>query len=395
MSRLNLQYTVLSKRRLIQLVTKNHVRGWDDPRMPTISGMRRRGYTKEIINGFCNDIGATRAANVVEQTKLDQTARLYLAASTCRAMAALQPILVKVTNFEALVADGAATVFAVQNHPTDESMGSHTITLTPTIYIDASDFRLDDSAQYYGLALNKAVGLKYHGGNLICDLAVQDKQGKVTELHCRLDVTEGRTKPKSYISWVPEDALPAEVRIYDKLFSVPEPTDLWVDELNPTSEVVYANALVDPYCRELVDGRNVDKWKSNTALQFERVGYFVVDYDTTYNPETNEGRLVFNQTVSLKEEISKKKLSAAEEAKIEARRVQAIKDMEAKEARMKISPEDFFRCAEEFKGRFTKFDESTGMPTHDADGLELTKSMLKKLEKEKQKHIKQLSKWSQ
>lgn len=183
--------------------------------------------------------------------------------------------------------------------------------------------------------------------------------------------------------------------MYENLFTAAEPSDLWEDELNPTSEVVYENALIDPFVRQIVDGRKVDKWRSNVALQFERLGYFVVDIDTTYNPDTNEGKLVFNRTVSLKEEVAKKKLNAEEEAKLDARRVQAQKDMEAKEVRMKIGAEDFFKQAEEFKGRFSKFDEATGMPTHDNEGVELTKSMLKKLEKEKQKHMKQLSKWNQ
>jgi glutaminyl-tRNA synthetase len=396
MSRLNLQYTVLSKRRLLKLVGANYVRGWDDPRMPTISGMRRRGYTKEIINSFCNDIGATRASNVVEMTKLFQTARVHLAATCPRAMAALDPIKVTITNFDIVAAEESARVFVVLNSPTDESMGSHTIKLTSTIYIDSSDFRLEDSPQYYGLAPNKAVGLKYHGGNLCCNEVKQDAEsGKVVELVCHLDVADDRVKPKSYISWAPNDSLKAEVRLYDNLFTVPEPSDLWEDELNPESEVVYENALVDPFVRQLVDGRKVDKWTSNTALQFERLGYFVVDYDTTFNPDTNEGKLVFNRTVSLKEEVAKKKLSADDEAKLDARRLQAQKDLEAKEIRMKIGPQDFFRLAEEFKGRFSKFDETTGMPTHDNEGTELTKSMLKKLEKEKQKHVKQLSKWNQ
>ncbi|GKY99874.1 hypothetical protein MPSEU_000941100 [Mayamaea pseudoterrestris] len=396
MSRLNLQYTVLSKRRLLKLVDAKHVRGWDDPRMPTISGMRRRGYTKEIINSFCNDVGATRASNVVEMTKLSQTARLHLAISCPRAMAALDPIKVVITNHSEVAGgtDTSLRVFTVANSPTDDTMGSHTIELTETIYIDASDFRLKDSPQYYGLAPNKAVGIKYHGGNLCCNDVKLDDSGKVVELVCHLDVAADRVKPKSYISWVPNNSIKAEVRLYDNLFSVPEPSDLWEDELNPASEVVYENALVDPFVRQLMAGCKVDKWRSNTALQFERLGYFVVDYDTTYNSEVNDGKLVFNCTVSLKEEVAKKKLNADEEAKLEARRNQAHKDLEAKEIRMKIAPADFFRLAEEFKGRFGKYDES-GMPTHDIDGTELTKSMLKKLEKEKQKHIKQLSKWNQ
>ena len=179
MSRLNLSYTVLSKRKLIKLVDAHYVRGWDDPRMPTISGLRRRGYTRHIINNFCQDVGATRAANVVEMDKLNQTARLGLAPTSYRVMATLQPIKVILTNYvearmEALSlltnternSDDTSShnpfTFAVQNIATDESAGSHWVTLTETIYIDASDFRLTDSSKYYGLAPNKSVGLKYY-----------------------------------------------------------------------------------------------------------------------------------------------------------------------------------------------------------------------------------------
>lgn len=397
MSRLNLQYTVLSKRRLIKLVDKKYVRGWDDPRMPTVSGLRRRGYTAEIINQFCNEVGATRAENLIEMNKLQQTARMKLSVTSRRCMAALEPIQVRVTNFDAATAKpvtGETMTFTVQSNPTDESLGSHTVTLTPTFYIDATDFRMEDSPTYYGLAPQKAVGLKYHGGNLVCDEVIMDPSDKtkILELKCHLDSTEDRPKPKSFISWVPSDSIPTEVRVYDHLFTVPEPSDLWEDEINPDSEKVYRNALVDPSVRQVVDGRKVDKWQSNTALQFERFGYFVVDYETTFNPETNSGKLIFNRTVSLKEEVFKKQMTSDEEAKIEARRIQAKKDLEAKEARMRIEPKDLFRLGEEFKGKYSKYDDA-GLPTHDIDGQELTKTAVKKLKKEQEKHEKQLAKW--
>lgn len=393
MSRLNLQYTVLSKRRLIKLVDAKYVRGWDDPRMPTVSGLRRRGYTKDILNSFCNDVGATRAMNVVEMSKLQHTARTQLAATSRRVMAALDPIKVTITNFAEEKAKAETLTFDVQNSPTDPSMGSHTVTLTEVIYIDSSDFRLEDSPQYYGLAPNKpmGVGVKYHGGSLVCEEVIMDGD-KVKELKCLLNTSEDRVKPKTHISWVPSDSLKCEVRVYDNLFTVPEPTDLWEDELNPQSEVVYENALVDPSIREVVDGKKVDKWQSNVALQFERIGYFVLDYETTFDPATSEGKIVFNRTVTLKEEVFKKKLSASEEAQIEARRIQAKKDKEAKEARMQIDPKDLFKIADEYKGKFSKYND-TGLPTHDAEGEEITKSMAKKLEKERQKHIKQVMKW--
>lgn len=391
MSRLNLQYTVLSKRKLIKLVDKKYVRGWDDPRMPTISGLRRRGYTKEIINTFCNDIGATRAKNIVEISKLYQTARLHFAPTARRVMAAINPIKVTITNFAEEKAKSETMTFDVQNSPTDESLGRHTVTLTEVIYLDATDFRLQDEPQYYGLAPGKAVGLKYQGGNMICDQVIQTN-GKVTELKCHLETSDDRPKPKAFISWVPSDSIKSEVRIYNNLFTVAEPTDLWEDELNPESEIVYENALVDPSISEAVDYRSIDKWSSNVVVQFERFGYFVVDYDTTYDTEKNEGLLVFNRSVSLKEESFKKKLTAEEEAKLAARKAQQEKDLASKEKRMTIDPKDFFREADEYKGKFSKYDDE-GIPTHDAEGNELTKSMNKKLVKELQKHKKQQAAW--
>ena len=380
MSRLNLQYTVLSKRRLLKLVNQNYVRGWSDPRMPTISGLRRRGYTKDIINNFCNDVGATRASNVVEMAKLYQTARLALSATSRRCMAALDPVRVEITNFEEEAAKEELMEFEVQNSPTDASLGSHKVKLTSVIYLDSSDFRLQDSSAYYGLAPNKAVGLKYYGGNLICDQVLED--GKV--LKCHIDHSEGRPKPKTFISWVPSDGVRCEVRVYDHLFTVPEPSDQWEDELNATSEITYPDAILDPSIMDVVSVKDIDKWKSNTALQFERMGYFCVDTDST------EEKLVFNRTVSLKEEVFKKELTAEEEAAIEARRAKAKADLESKDKRMLIDPKNFFQEAEEHKGKYSQFNPDTGVPTHLADGTALTKSGMKKLDKEKAKHTKKV-----
>lgn len=398
MSRLNLAYTVLSKRRLIKLVDANHVRGWDDPRMPTVSGLRRRGYTADILNAFCNDVGATRAANVVEMNKLHQTARLGLAPQTCRVMAALDPVKVVLANFaeEHSAAAAGSMTFDVPNIATDESAGSHVVTLTSVIYIDSTDFRMTDSDEYYGLAPGKAVGLKYYGGNLVCDSVVPNADGQtVQELHCHLDRTEGRPKPKTHISWVPANGVTAEVRVYNNLFNVPEPSDLWEDELNTESEIVYPNALIDPSVKDMVDGKKVDKWQSNVALQFERLGYFVVDYETTYDPATDTGKMIFNRTVSLKEEVFKKAMSNEEKAAVAKRAADAQNAVAAKETRMLIDPVNFFREAEEFKGKYSQYSEETGIPTHDAEGVELTKTMMKKLDKEKQKHVKQMMKWKQ
>lgn len=402
MSRLNLQYTVLSKRRLLKLVDNHIVRGWNDPRMPTISGYRRRGFTAEIINKFCTDLGATRAANVIEMEKLSHTARMALSEKTQRAMAALEPIKIVVQNWEDAKTNSEGVVFEVQNSPTNPDMGSHTIEIAQTLYIDSSDFRLVDESGYYGLAPNKAVGLKYYGGNLVCDEVVfkEGADGKeksqIKELKCRLDKSEGRAKPKTWISWVPaETAIPCEIRVYNHLFTVPEPTDLWEEEINSESEIVYENGFIDPSVLALVDKKDISPIRSNQALQFERMGYFVVDIDSTYDSSTGTGRLIFNRTVTLKEEVSKKKanLSKREEEANVARKAKQKADLAAKEARMKIDPKDFFKEAEEFKGKYSKFNDS-GIPTHEADGTELTKSAMKKLKKEQDKHVKQLKKLS-
>jgi glutaminyl-tRNA synthetase len=416
MSRLNLQYVVLSKRRLIKLVDKKYVRGWDDPRMPTVSGLRRRGYTAPIINQFCMDVGATRKMNVVEMSKLQQTARLQLAETCRRCMAALDPVKVTIANFESAV--GTNDTFDAPNLPptADEGAassvgaGSHPVTITPVIFIDRTDFRLeeDDSPSYYGLVPNKpaGVGLKYQGGSLVCDQVIFDeekvsdganatmstKKGVVKELVCHINMDPDRVKPKTYISWVPSNGLPCEVRVYDHLFVVPEPSDLWEDEINPCSEVVHGSAIVDPSVADVVDAKKIDKWTSTVGLQFERFGYFCVDSDTTFDPDTMQGTLVFNRTVSLKEEVLKKKLSAEEEAVIEARREQAKKGLQEKEKRMQIEPVDLFRLGEEYVGKYSRYN-AEGIPTHDADGVEVTKSMMKKLVKEQQKHAKQVASW--
>ena len=392
MSRLNLEYTVLSKRRLLKLVDAHYVRGWSDPRMPTISGLRRRGYTKDIINTFCNDVGATRAMNVVQMDKLFQVARQALADTTRRAMVALDPIKVVICNFAELAAnagDGGMT-FDVQNSPTDASLGSHTVTLTETMYIDSEDFRLDEDPNFFRLSPGKPVGLKYHGGNLVCNEVINDGM-KVVELKCHLDISEGRPKPKAHITWVPSDGIVCEVRIYNHLFTEPEPSDRWDEELNPESEIVHPNAIVDPSVLSLVDKKDVDNWKSNQALQFERLGYFVVDVDTSFDSTTKEGRLVFNRTVSLKEDKAVKKVSDIEAEQKRKREEQQRSAAAARDILMTIEPEELFKLAPEYEGKYSKYDD-TGLPTHFADGTELTKSAKKKLEKDRAKHAKKFTK---
>jgi glutaminyl-tRNA synthetase len=306
-------------------------------------------------------------------------------------MAALEPIKVIISNFNQ-VAEGKDLVFVVQNSPTEESMGSHSVSLTPVIYIDSADFRREQSDSYYGLTPQQPVGLKYHGGNLILDRIICTSSDglKVLEMEAHVDISDNRIKPKSYITWVPQDGIPCEVRVYNHLFTVPEPSDRWEEELNPNSEIIYPNALVDPSVRDMVDAKFVDKWHSNPSLQFERLGYFVVDTDTTFDSVSGQGRLVFNRTVSLKEEVAKKQISEGDAAELKRRKEKQQADKEAKEARMKIALVDLFRLAPEYVGLYSMFDKD-GMPTHDAEGKEVTKSALKKLAKERMKHEKILN----
>jgi hypothetical protein len=179
--------------------------------------------------------------------------------------------------------------------------------------------------------------------------------------------------------------------VYNHLFTEAEPSDRWEEELNAASEIVHPNAIVDPSVLELVDKKDVDKWKSNQALQFERLGYFVVDTDTTFDSMTKEGKLIFNRTVSLKEDKAVKKISDAEAKEKERRAEQQRKDAAARDILMTIDPKDLFKLAPEYLGKFSQYDE-TGLPTHNADGTEVTKSGRKKLEKERVKHAKKFGK---
>mmetsp|Transcript_4359 Transcript_4359/g.8390 ORF Transcript_4359/g.8390 Transcript_4359/m.8390 type:complete len:233 (-) Transcript_4359:282-980(-) len=198
-------------------------------------------------------------------------------------------------------------------------------------------------------------------------------------------------KPKSYITWVPSDGLTCEVRVYNHLFTEPEPSDRWEEELNRESEIVHPNAMIDPSVISLVDKKDLDKWKSNQALQFERLGYFVLDIDTTFDSTTKEGKLVFNRTVSLKEDKAVVKKDDAESEQKRKRAEQQRNAAAARDKLLTIDPKDLFKVAPEFEGKYSKFDD-TGLPTHLADGTEVTKSAKKKLEKERTKHAKKFAK---
>ena len=407
MSRLNLAYTVLSKRRLLKLVNTGFMRGWNDCRMPTISGLRRRGYTPSIINDFCSSVGATRAMNVVEVEKLSSVARAELGIKAPRCMGVLDPLKVKIVEYvgttkEAFSSDTGNVVFEVQNSPTDESLGKHSLKFTPNeFYIDKGDFEMDDrGGNFFGLTPNQHVGLKYSGANLhVSKLIYADgNKSKLVGIDAKIDVSDDRKKPKSHISWCPSDGVSCEVRVYNNLFLVPEPTEKWEEELNPKSELVYSKAIVDPSVLECIKSISFNdatglieedlSGGTERHFQFERLGYFIVDIDTKKIGSTFN--LVFNRTISLREDIPiKSTMSTKDKEKLDARKATQAAQKAAKEARMQISPGNLFKEADEYKGKYSAYDED-GIPTHDAIGEKLTKSATKNLKKDQAKHIKQL-----
>lgn len=257
MSRLNLCYTMLSKRKLLKLVTSNYMRGWDDPRMPTIKGLRRRGYTPESLNAFCRDVGVTRNENMVQYERLEQMARVHLHEISPRLMGIISPVKVILTNFKKYLADMKLNelVITIPNFPHDPSRGSHTLKITPTegetiLYIDEADFREVDSDDFFGLSVNKHVGLKYLPFGLHCD-SIKSKSDSMFELTCScVYALENETpvaKPKGVIQWVNgATALSCEVRVYNHLFVTEDiKDDIWEEQLNPKSEVVHSHAFVD------------------------------------------------------------------------------------------------------------------------------------------------------
>ncbi|NMH58506.1 glutamine--tRNA ligase [Alteromonas ponticola] len=292
-SRLNLEYTVLSKRRLIQLVTENHVDGWDDPRMPTIAGLRRRGYTPGSIREFCKRIGVTKMDNMVEMGMLEACIRDDLNVNAPRAMAVLEPIKLVIENYPA---DKSETLIAL-NHPNDESMGTREIEFSREVWIEAEDFRETANKKFKRLVLDKEVRLR----NAYVVKAVRvdkDDAGNITTVYCEYDPetlgndpADGR-KVKGVIHWVDaKSGTPAEFRLYDRLFNVPNPAaqDDFVSAINSASLVTkkgWAEA-------GLAADRETHAW------QFERTGYFCRDKDS------RDDTLVFNQTVGLRDTWAK------------------------------------------------------------------------------------------
>jgi glutaminyl-tRNA synthetase len=295
--RLNITYTLLSKRKLLALVQNKLVHGWDDPRMPTISGLRRRGYTPEAIRNFCRRVGVSKTNGTTELGLLEYYLREDLNKRAPRVMAVLRPLRLVIDNYP----EGQVEQMEAVNNPEDESMGSRTVPFSRVLYIEQDDFREDPPKQYFRLAPGREVRLRY-GYFVTCTGAVKDATGQVTEIHCTYDpATRGGNAPdgrkvKSTIHWVSaEHAIDAEVRLYDTLFTREDPNQVeegqdFTANLNPHSLEVVSGAKLEPSLRHA---------KPGTGYQFERLGYFSVDPDTT--PE----KLVFNRTVALRDTWAK------------------------------------------------------------------------------------------
>ncbi|MEJ6079741.1 glutamine--tRNA ligase [Vibrio sp. 1-Bac 57] len=289
-SRLNLQYTLTSKRKLNALIEENIVTGWDDPRMPTISGMRRRGYPAASLREFSKRIGVTKQENTVEFASLEACVREDLEANGARAMAVLDPIKVTITNYE----QGKLEQLIAPAHPKDESMGTRTVPFSRELYIDAADFREEANKKYKRLVLGKEVRLR-NAYMIKAEEVIKDQEGNITEILCSYDPTtlgknpEDGRKPKGVIHWVSaESNHPAEFRIYDRLFTVENPAA--VEDIH---SVIYPDSLVVKH--GFVENSLVDA-QPEVAYQFEREGYFCAD-----NKDSSADKLVFNRTVALRD----------------------------------------------------------------------------------------------
>lgn len=289
--RLNLKYTVLSKRKLNQLVQEGHVDGWDDPRLPTLSGIRRRGYTPAAVRSFCEEIGVTKKDSLIEMTVLENAIRHDLEENAHRAFGVLKPLKVVITNYP----EDKNESFKVKNHPKDESMGTREIPFGREVYIDQDDFMLDPPRKFFRLGPDREVRLRY-GYAITCNEVIQNDAGDVVELRCTYDPESGGGKTadgrkiKGIIHWVSAaDAVDAEVRVYDRLFNQPNPSgaDDFIALLNPDSLQVFPEAKLEPSLANSGKGNR---------FQFERVGYFCQD-----EQDSSVEKLVFNRIVSLRD----------------------------------------------------------------------------------------------
>ena len=298
-ARLNLTYTVMSKRKLLQLVTERHVSGWDDPRMPTLVGLRRRGFTPEAIRRFCSRIGVAKFNSVIDVTVLENSVREDLNQRAPRVMAVLRPLKVVIDNYPEDQIDELEAI----NNPEDPSAGTRQVPFSRVLYIEQDDFREDPPRKFFRLAPGREVRLRY-GYYITCQHVVKDeKTGDIVELHCTYDPkTRGGSSPdgrkvKATLHWVSaKHSLPAEVRLVDHLFAKPDPEkvaegETFLAHLNPESLVTLTNCQVEP---SLANAQPADRF------QFERLGYFCVD-----SVDSTDDQLVLNRTVSLRDTWAK------------------------------------------------------------------------------------------
>ncbi len=294
-ARLSLNYAVMSKRKLQELVEDNLVNGWDDPRMPTLIGMRRRGYTPESIRDFCDKIGLTKNNTSIEMGVLENSIRSDLDPKTARVMAVLKPLRVVIENYPA-----EAEQLEAPYHPNDPSMGSRPVTFSKVIYIEQDDFLEDPPKKFFRLAPGREVRLRY-AYFITCQSVVKDETGEIIELRCTYDpATKGGSAPdgrkvKGTIHWVSEaHAITAEIRLYDRLFNKPNPGASGTDfktAINPNSITILSNSKVEA---------SLATAESSQRFQFERQGYFCVD-----NVDSSAEKLVFNRIVTLRDSWAK------------------------------------------------------------------------------------------
>jgi glutaminyl-tRNA synthetase len=290
-ARLNMTYTVMSKRKLLQLVNENHVTGWDDPRMPTLSGMRRRGYTPESIRDFCDRIGVAKRDNLIDVGLLEFCVREHLNKVALRKMVVFDPVKVVLTNYPA----GQTEMVTSENNPEDPSAGERLIPFSGELYIEREDFMENPPKKYFRLAPGQLVRLK-SAYIIRCDEVVKDEHGNVSELRCTY-IPESRSGSdtsgihvKGTLHWVSiQHAVPVEVRLYDRLFTIEDLSEAegdFKDYLNPDSLQIISPAYAEP---------SLAQTKPNERYQFMRKGYFIEDADS------QPGKPVFNRTVTLKD----------------------------------------------------------------------------------------------
>jgi len=291
-ARLSVEYTISSKRKLNLLVNEKHVDGWDDPRMPTISGMRRRGITPDAIRNFCDRIGITKKDAFIEMSVLENCIRENLDPRANRLMCVLSPLKVVIDNYP----DNKEEEFSASNHPKDPTQGKRSIPFSKTIYIEHDDFMEEPSKEFFRLGPNREVRLR-NAYDIKCTEVVKNDAGKIIELHCQYDpdsAGKNKKKLKGIIHWVSaRHAVNVETRLYDRLFNVPNPgaADDITSTLNHKSLLIHTDSKIEPHAKTIA---------FEDRIQFERQGFFCLD-----NKHTSEKKLVFNRTATLRDSWAK------------------------------------------------------------------------------------------